>query len=246
LRAAVEHARPFLGFRVERVLQAADLRTPEHRARAADAALGVIAEHPDAAVRDQYALEVAARCKLDAATLRARAAGGAARPIAPARTRDRLPAEEHPSPELEALKLAVHQRDSVDGRLHEVLFAEPLYAAAWRSLAASASIHEAIAGAHPDVGVLLGRLAVEECEDDPDDVVARLVHEAARRSLRELETEAAVAVDPLEYAEVVAWLQLTIEQLSDPALVVHASDVLLAWLMDRQHVEAQQAHGAGA
>jgi hypothetical protein len=55
-----------------------------------------------------------------------------------------------------------------------------------------------------------------------------------------------VAVDPLEYAEVVAWLQLTIEQLSDPALVVHASDVLLAWLMDRQHVEAQQAHGAGA
>jgi DNA primase len=46
LRKAVEHAVPFLGFRVDRVLGQADLSSPERRARAAEAALAVIAEHP--------------------------------------------------------------------------------------------------------------------------------------------------------------------------------------------------------
>src|SRR5690606_17280166 len=47
LHELVAAARPFLAFRVDRVLDAADLRTPESRARAADAALEVVAEHPN-------------------------------------------------------------------------------------------------------------------------------------------------------------------------------------------------------
>ncbi|MCZ7629024.1 MAG: toprim domain-containing protein [Microthrixaceae bacterium] len=43
LAAAVVGARPFVEFRVQRALTAGDLGTPEGRARAADAALGVIA-----------------------------------------------------------------------------------------------------------------------------------------------------------------------------------------------------------
>ena len=74
LHAAVEGARPFLEFRVERVLGAAELGSAEGRAKAAEAALVVVAEHPDALVRDQYVMSVADRCRIDPARLRERLA----------------------------------------------------------------------------------------------------------------------------------------------------------------------------
>lgn len=72
LRKAVEGAKPFLQFRVERVLDGADLSTPEGRAKGADAALTAVAEHPDDLVRDQYLMQVAERCRLEPASLRER------------------------------------------------------------------------------------------------------------------------------------------------------------------------------
>ncbi len=72
LRAAIEGAKPFLQFRVERILAAAELGTPEGRARAADAALVAVAEHPDNLVRDQYLMQVAERCRLEPHLLRDR------------------------------------------------------------------------------------------------------------------------------------------------------------------------------
>ena len=72
LKAAVEDAKPFLQFRIERILGSADLTTPEGRARAADHALAAVAEHPDDLVRDQYVMQVAERCRLDPAALRDR------------------------------------------------------------------------------------------------------------------------------------------------------------------------------
>jgi DNA primase len=72
LRVALAGARPFLQFRVERILGAADLTTAEGRARAADAALVAVAEHPDDLVRDQYVMLVAERCRLEPGQLRHR------------------------------------------------------------------------------------------------------------------------------------------------------------------------------
>ncbi len=72
LREAVSGAKPFLQFRLERILGAADLTTPEGRARAADHALAAVAEHPDDLVRDQYVMQVAERCRLEPAALRDR------------------------------------------------------------------------------------------------------------------------------------------------------------------------------
>ena len=72
LRAAIEGAKPFLRFRVERILDGADLSTPEGRAKAADAALAAVAEHPDNLVRDQYVMQVAERCRLEPLLLRDR------------------------------------------------------------------------------------------------------------------------------------------------------------------------------
>ena len=72
LAGAIRAARPFLQFRVDRILGAGDLSTAEGRARAAEAALTAVAEHPDDLVRDQYVMELADRCRLDADRLRER------------------------------------------------------------------------------------------------------------------------------------------------------------------------------
>jgi DNA primase len=72
LARAVAEARPFLQFRVDRILSASDLTTAEGRARAADSALSAVAEHPDVLVRDQYVMQLSDRCRLDAPRLRER------------------------------------------------------------------------------------------------------------------------------------------------------------------------------
>jgi DNA primase len=69
---AIAGARPFLQFRVDRVMAAAELGSAEGRARAADAALSAVAEHPDELVRDQYVMQIADRCRLEAALVRDR------------------------------------------------------------------------------------------------------------------------------------------------------------------------------
>jgi DNA primase len=85
LRAAVSGARPFLAFRLDRVLERADLRSIEGRARTAARAMEVVSEHPSEIVRDQYLMVVADRCRVDPQQLRSGAwkswgngAGGAA------------------------------------------------------------------------------------------------------------------------------------------------------------------------
>ena len=91
LRAAIDGATPFLGFRIDRVARRGRrCRSPEGRARAAEAALAAIAEHPSELVRDQYLMEVADRCRIDPDRLRASLRSGRIRvavPSAPARIR---------------------------------------------------------------------------------------------------------------------------------------------------------------
>ncbi|MFN5604818.1 MAG: toprim domain-containing protein, partial [Actinomycetes bacterium] len=69
LAAAIDEAMPFLGFRVNRVVGAKPLRSPEDRARVAEQAMRVINEHPDVNVRKLYAGEVATRVGLPVADL---------------------------------------------------------------------------------------------------------------------------------------------------------------------------------
>lgn len=80
LLRSVEDARPFLEFRLSRILDAADLTSAEHRARAAEDALSVIAEHPNDLVRDQYLMQVADRCRVDVERLRSRIRSGQVKP----------------------------------------------------------------------------------------------------------------------------------------------------------------------
>jgi DNA primase len=233
LRVAVEKAQPFLAFRLDRALAGADLRSVEGRARAAQAAMVTISEHPNELVRDQYLMQVADRCRVDPDKLRAlvgtttapqRRGNGAARPRAKS---DR-------GPEVEALKLAVHRPDEVAHRLDEVLFDDELHLAAYRALASAQSLHEAIAVADPGAADLLQRLAVEEPDTEVDDVVARLVQEAARRAVSGLEAESRGSDDSfLELAPVIGWVKLAVEELDEPGTRADAANRLVAWLAER-------------
>ena len=192
LARAIKEARPFLQFRVDRMLGGGDLTTAEGRARAAEAALTAVAEHPDDLVRDQYVMQLADRCRVDAARLRERLDHLRAHPPAespPRRSRSRrdepppmeypeddgdrfVPADDggdaalaaalRPGPGLEALKLAVHRPEDVADRVHAVLFADPVQRQAFVSLLENDSVHEAVESASPEVASLLRRVIVEE------------------------------------------------------------------------------------
>ncbi|HWD53953.1 MAG TPA: DNA primase [Acidimicrobiales bacterium] len=191
LAHAIKEARPFLQFRVDRMLGSGDLTTAEGRARAADAALTAVAEHPDDLVRDQYIMQLSDRCRLDAARLRERLEYVRAHPPAepPARRarsgRDEAPPMDYPAddddrfgpddgseaavasalrrgPGLEALKLAVHRPEDVADRVHAVLFADPVQRGAFVALLEHDSVQDAVETASPEVAVVLRRVIVEE------------------------------------------------------------------------------------
>ena len=226
LRSAVEGATPLLAFHLERVLSDAELRTPEGRARAAQAAMGVIAEHPDALVRDQYLMQVADRCRVDPDRLRV-AIGSRSRSERPWQAFVEPRRGDSGGPELEALRLAVHRPDDVLPRLHDVLFADELHLSAYRSLGSTPGLREAIDAADPEAASLLQRLAVEEAHADPGDVLDLLVHRAGERALQQLEAEARASEErALDLAPTVGWLKLTLERLPDS----EAAEGLVAWL----------------
>jgi DNA primase len=227
LGAAVSGAEPFLAFHVERVLQAADLRSAEGRAKAAEAALVVVAEHPNELVRDQYLMLVADRCRFEPGALRelrrrlaARGSGDdrpASRPGTEGRRSEPSPVgargggpgasvpagqagADTPRPGLEALRLALHQPELVAHRLEAVLFDDELQRAAFDALEGADDLHEAISAADqadPRVAGLLRRLAVEEPAADADDVIVTLVRNASRRALSAWEAQARLSPDSI-------------------------------------------------
>jgi len=235
LKAAVQGALPLLAFRLERALGGGDLGTPEGRARAAEAALAVISEHPSDLVKDQYVMAVADRCRLRPEQLRTRLAAGP-KTVRERAVQKRAPARLPPGAEVEALKLAIHRPEAVAAKLDEVLFANPSARAGYSALASSSTLHQAIEMAEPGVAELLHRLAAEECEADPDDVVALLAQRAAERAVVALEAEARRAGDVGAYDSSMSWLKLTIEDLRDTTTMVAASDRLVGWLVE--HGEA--------
>ena len=253
LARAVAEAKPFLKFRLDRVLDAARFDTPEQRVRAAESAMAVVQEHPSDMVRDQYLLEVAARCRVDENQLRNRTFEAAPRPEPrPQRRRD----DDEPPPrgslvrpdraasaraprataETEALRLYVWRRDEISGWLDESLFRDPAALTAFHALSTTPTVADAVnaAGADdPAAGELLQRLAVEETEADPHDVVTRLVDESAVAAMASLKAEARVAEDPFAVGEAIAWLNLRIMELREPETNGEAMSQLLGWLTGR-------------
>lgn len=248
LADAVTNAKPFLGFRVERVLAAGNLRTPEGRARTAQVAIDVVREHPSDLVRDQYLMTIADRCHLDPDHVRA-----AARRASPRSAPTRVANEPEPrgtlvrvdeaprrrpmteNAEDEALRLLVHRRDEIVDRLDPVLFASPERRDAFAALALAVDVHGAIAGAPPHVAALLTRLAVDEPDGDPDQVMVDLSRYATTRVLDQLRREAASVREPedlRQYSEVIDWLRHRVAELDDTEGRAPAAALLVAWLAE--------------
>jgi DNA primase len=255
---SVERAVPFLKFRVDRVLAAADLTTAEGRGRAAEAALDVLREHPSAFTRDQYVMEVAGRCRVEPDTLRTalearlrrpadRAAidagpgRGAARsapgrhqaegraPLPPARHED-----ERDSPELEVLRHVVHDWPAVEPWVrYPELFGVDLHARAFLALMAHPTVPEAIAGGDPEVAELLTRLATEEAQAQPFDAVARMLTELARREISALRVQVAARPEDVELLRLQHWLTGIVDQLRSPSTADAAAEQLVAWVGSR-------------
>jgi hypothetical protein len=195
----------------------------------------VIAEHPCDLVRDLYVMEVASRCRIEAERLRAgrRPAAGAKRvavdrpAVAPVR---------YESPEVELLRLFVSHPEEMDGWtdwVSEVLFLDELALAAYRAVVAAPSLRDAIDRADPAAADLLQRLAVDDTEAEPHDVVFRLIQEAGRRSMQELNEQARRAPDAVAVLADSTWLGQRIDAMNDPETTVEAAEQLLAWLADR-------------
>lgn len=237
LRKAIEEARPFLEFRVDRLLAAADLRSVEGRARAAGAAMALVSEHPNALVRDQYLMQVADRCRVDAERLRAgdwlAPAPAPEREVAPPRRPARAAAGS--GAEREALRLAVHRPEDLAAHLPldnpphlaRVLFTDPVNRSAFLALVGSSTLHEALATADPDVADLLRRLALEETDVEGADVLCLLVRTAGVRTLHRLETDARVSGTVVD----LGWLKRDIELLAGSPDGLGALSRLVPWLV---------------
>ncbi len=238
---SVTGARPFLEFRVERALAAGDLGSVEGRARTAETALAMVREHPDPLVRDQYAITVATRCRLELDLVRAQLDN------APPPVDQQTPAAEQPSrlmskgrgdlrdsPEFEALKLSVHRRDEIAELLVPELFEDELCATTYDLLQTSESLHSVIEKGGPEVAEVVQRLSVEESQAEPIDVAARLWEPY----LVQLMTDSAASMSTadseqqIEIAREHKWLRLQLEDVREPSRQAGAIADLLAWVGD--------------
>ena len=236
LLAAIDEAVPFLKFRVDRVLGAARLDTAEGRAKAAEAALAVIREHPSDLVRDQYLMEVAGRCRVEPEQLRTMLREGPRTPVerrAEGRG-DPGPAGqgrlvERESPELEVLRHVVHDWSGVEHWIrYEELFEDDVHALAFRALMAHPTVPEAIEAADPAVADLLARLAAEEVDSKPfEDAVVRLLTERVRHEVQGLALR--VNAEP-DLQQEIYWLTQRMHELQDPSTAAEAAEQLVAWL----------------
>jgi len=206
LRAAIAGALPFLKFRLERVLEGAHVDTAEGRARAAELALEVLAEHPSELVRDQYVMEVADRLRLDLTTLRSRVAELAkhpkergAREVANQPPSPRVqPRSSLPRPGLEALRLYVHGPAVMKERLIAPYFVNEVQREIFESLITNQPLSELIDDldrrGQDEAAQVLSELAVDEltrpyAASDLAAVVAQLTRSAVAEELRSLDRD---------------------------------------------------------
>jgi len=232
LQRAVDSAMPFLGFRLQRTLDARPTDSPEHRARLAEDAMALVNEHPNPNVRKLYAGEVATKVGLPVSDLVQIAERGAKRPavqVAPRRARG--PME---NAEFAALVLLVQDWDEIAPWLIEPLFDDDANRMAFAAMAeAAGDFQNALEIAAPDAREILERAAVADLNLVPDVEARTLIGAAVRRELKaRSRLTDPVAIDEDRTA------RLEAEALSDtdPERGLAAAESLLGWL-DRRSEE---------
>ena len=233
LVAAVTEARSFLEFRVDRAINSVDRSSGEGRAKAAEQALAMVAEHPDPLVRDQYVMTVASRCQFEPDLMRSMLRDGP-RPTTVDKTVNVRVQPARDTPEFEALRLSVHRSDEILKLLVPELFADPLCATVYDLLLKFPSLHDVIENGGPEVGEMIQRLSVEESDADSLDVAGRLWErflnkeiERCRLTAREADSDSYAAL-----ADDMVWFRHRLDDLREPDRKAAAVDDLLAWVLE--------------
>jgi DNA primase len=224
LRDAVDHAVPFLGFRLNRVWSARSLRTPEDKARAARDAMAVVNEHPNVDVRKLYAGEVALRVGLAVPDLVAVAQrGGAPREI-PVVQRRRVGFADNA--EFVAVAMLLQRWNDVAAWLIEELFADDVARRAFLALAQTDGVlTAALDVADPEAREMLERAAVADLDADPFLEACNLIAAAVRREL----ARPLMKIDP-DSMRAHSEAKRSLELLDDPIAAQDAAGSLLGWL----------------
>ena len=232
LAESVTKALSFLVFRLERELAKHSMDSIEHRARAAEEALDIVAQHPNALVRDQYVMTIADRCRMDADRLREMVRNPRKNrgPVAEAPT---LPMPQKGSDHVEdqALQLVIDADESVMGLFSEPLFVTPMRRDVYVALMQAPSVREAVDMLGADEGNLLIELAASSDEDlDASAVASRLVSKAADRLARELEAEARITGNIEELLPDVKFLRQWVIDLREPRSDLTELAPLAEWI----------------
>ncbi len=233
LAAAVDNAKPFLGFRLGRVMDGKAPQSPEATARLAEAALGVINEHPNVNIRKLYAGEVAAQLGMPMNDLVSVAERGVRRPhVNAARPKQRQDRKENA--EFVAIAVLVQNWDAIATWLVEALFVDEVYRRAFLAIAESGGdLDAALDAADPEARDVLERAAVVDVEVDPASEARNLIAAAVRREL----AERAPTSDP-ERIRDDAEARVRMEALSEGFLGPDEAGWLLGWLEGRMEARA--------
>jgi DNA primase len=193
LQESIKDAVPFLRFRLDRVLEGANLKTAEGRVRAGEAAMHVLAEHPNELVRDIYIQDLVGRLGLDQDILRARVREiegspreRAVREIPNEPPPARRPRSSMPRPGLEALRLIVHGPNAMKERFIAPYFVNEVQRDIFEALCTNQSSSELIdefeRRGDDEEAQVLSELVVEELDRsfDVTAVIAQLIRAAVR------------------------------------------------------------------
>ena len=228
LAAAIAGAKPFLGFRLGRVVDGQAPQSPEAITRLAEAAMTVINEHPNVNIRKLYAGQVAAQVGMPVTDLVAMAERGVRRPhIAVARPKER--GQRRENAEFVAIALLVQTWDAIAPWLVEALFADDVYRRAFLAIADSGGdLAQAIDAADPEARDVLERAAVIDLDADPQAEARNLIGAAVRR-----EMSVRSSSDDDDRIRDDAEARRRVEDLGERSLGVDEAGWLLGWLEAR-------------
>jgi DNA primase len=249
LRGAVADAVPFLRFRLNRVLESANLATAEGRGRAAEQAMDVLAEHPSELVRDQYIMDVAGTLRIEESLLRPRVAELARNPKPrtaneppPVAVQRRAPRTPLPRPGLEALRLRVHFPNDVKDRLIAPYFVNDVQREIFEGISSDRSLSEVIdeldRRGEEEAAHVLSQLAVDELDreytvEDVTAVVSQLIRSAVNVELKNVARDLNDGIIPPDVADV------TVRDVKERLVLLESASGLLAenelreWLLER-------------
>ena len=224
LRAAVDEALPFLGFRLQRLWHNRPLKSPEEKVRGAQDAMAIVNEHPNLDVRKLYAGEVALRVGVPVNDLVAVAQRRTARPVVRVNRPRQVGSSENA--EFVAVATLLQRWDDIANWLIEELFVDEVSRRAVLAVASSGgSIPTALERADPEARELLERAAVADLEVEPFREACNLIAAAVRREL----TQRVRITDPTaQLADRDA--RLSLEALDDVVSAGEAASLLLGWL----------------